>query len=611
MKNHACMAIGINQYQFLEPLSYAERDAKELYNLLVTHMGFMKDKSLLLTDSPSVNGNNSIHADRQQILDSLQDLCTYKLKAGDTLWCFFSGYGTNYKGEDYLLPIEGNLQEVEKTGIPIRYILDFLKKASTDKILVLLDINRSQVSGINDRIGNQSLELARQLEIPMVLSCRPNQVARETSALHHSFFTSALLEGLRSNRFKTLSELDRFLGMRLPELCDEHYRPKQNPLMVVHPPEKIHQVILPTLDIEEKSPAYIGLADSKLMDKSQVEAGSPHHNGVNKLLVNSHQDHLGSSPLNNSHLSNGSHVTSNYEKIEEGKKQMSQELESDQSFVQKLMLWSGATALLLLLGVFLTNKDVFMGEPQLPQSSIQSKLIDKSVNTSVQVSSPTSSNSNTNFSPNLIINNDKNIANNLPNQKIWDESLLSLQDVSASGLNRAIAKATSIPKNDPLYETAQISIARWSGTILDIAQSRALNGNYTEAIAAAQLVPESTKDIHEQAQQFIAEWQPYLSNSLNILKQAKTTFQPGQASSYSKAIDQLRKISPGQPGYEEAQKLINDWSETILQIATLRATRNKFDEAILAARLVPADTSSHDKAQRAIADWEKQNKKSN
>jgi hypothetical protein len=48
-----------------------------------------------------------------------------------------------------------------------------------------------------------------------------------------------------------------------------------------------------------------------------------------------------------------------------------------------------------------------------------------------------------------------------------------------------------------------------------------------------------------------------------------------------------------------------------LQIATLRATRNKFDEAILAARLVPADTSSHDKAQRAIADWEKQNKNSN
>lgn len=603
------MAIGINQYQFLEPLSYAERDAEELYDLLITNLGFTKDKSLLLTDSPLVNGKSSIHADRQQILDSLQDLCEGKLKPGDTLWCFFSGYGTNYQGEDYLLPIEGNLKEVATTGISIRSILDCLKKAPTDKILVLLDINRSQVSGINDRIGNQSLELARQLEIPTILSCRPNQVARETSALHHGFFTSALLEGIRFNRFKTLSELDRFLGMRLPELCDEHYRPKQNPLMVVHPPEKIHQVILPTLDIEEKSPAYVGLADSKLMDKSEVTAGSPHQNRVNKLLVTSHKEPLVSSPLTNGHVSNGSHVAINYEKIEEGKNKMSQQIESDQSFVQKLMLWSGATALLLLLGVFLTNKDVFMGEPQLPQSSIQSPLVDKSGTTPIGVSSPTSS--NTSFSPNTIVNGDKNSINNQPNEKIWRESLLSLQDVSASGLNRAIAKATTIPKNDPLYKTAQTSIARWSGTILDIAQSRALNGNYTEAIAAARLVPESTNDIHEQAEQLIAEWQPYLNNSLNILKQAKTMFQPGQASSYSKAIDQLRKISPGQPGYEEAQKLINDWSETILQIANLRATRNKFDEAIMAAQLVPADTPSHDKAQRAIADWEKQNKKSN
>ncbi len=609
MKNHACMAIGINQYQFLEPLSYAERDAEELYNLLVNNMGFIKDKSLLLTDSPLVNGDNSIYADRQQILDSLQDLCERKLKPGDSLWCFFSGYGTNYEGEDYILPIEGNLKEVAKTGISIRYILDCLKKAPIDKILVLLDINRSQVSGINDRIGNQSLELARQLEIPTILSCRPNQVARETSALHHSFFTSALLEGIRSNRFKTLSELDRFLGMRLPELCDEHYRPKQNPLMVVHPPEKIHQVILPSLENEAKSPAYIGLGDSNLMDKAEVTAGSPHQNGVNKLLVNSHKSHLVSSPLINGQVSGASNLASNYEKIEDGKNQMSQDIQSDQSFVQKLMLWSGATALLLLLGVFLTNKDLFMGEPQLPQSSMQSQLIDKSGTIPARLTSPTSS--NTSFSPNTVVNSDKNSINNQLNQRIWQESLLSLQDVSASGLNRAIAKAGTIPKNDPLYQTAQTSIARWSGTILDIAQARALNGNYTEAIAAAQLVPESTNDIHEQAQQLIAEWQPYLSNSLNILKQAKTMFQPGQASSYSKAIDQLRKISPGQPGYEEAQKLIRDWSETIFQIATLRATRNKFDEAIMAAQLVPAGTPAYDQAKKAIANWENQNKKSN
>ena len=76
-------------------------------------------------------------------------------------------------------------------------------------------MNRSQSVKAGESIGAQTAELARQMEIPTVLSCRPNQVSRETSALRQGFFAAALLEGLRSGECTTLKSLDRFLSDRL------------------------------------------------------------------------------------------------------------------------------------------------------------------------------------------------------------------------------------------------------------------------------------------------------------------------------------------------------------------------------------------------------------
>jgi uncharacterized caspase-like protein len=60
MKHHACIAIGINQYQLLQPLSYAQEDAEAVYTFLVEEAGFSRDECLLMTDSsPSLWGNST------------------------------------------------------------------------------------------------------------------------------------------------------------------------------------------------------------------------------------------------------------------------------------------------------------------------------------------------------------------------------------------------------------------------------------------------------------------------------------------------------------------------------------------------------------------------
>ena len=60
MKHHACIAIGINQYQLLQPLSYAQEDAEALYGFLTSEAGFAPDGCLLMTDSsPSLWGQST------------------------------------------------------------------------------------------------------------------------------------------------------------------------------------------------------------------------------------------------------------------------------------------------------------------------------------------------------------------------------------------------------------------------------------------------------------------------------------------------------------------------------------------------------------------------
>jgi tetratricopeptide (TPR) repeat protein len=191
-------------------------------------------------------------------------------------------------------------------------------------------------------------------------------------------------------------------------------------------------------------------------------------------------------------------------------------------------------------------------------------------------------------------------------QILLDEARVSLGGISASRLSEAIAKASEIQPNDPLYLTAQQDIERWSRTILDLADGRALQENYQTAIAAAALVPDLVRPVYQEAQQAIEEWDKLaqqLQTNQVVLTAAKAMIEPGQASSYNKAIDKAKEVNPELPGYEESRILIANWSNTIFNIAMLRAERGNFSEAIRAAELVPPTTPAYDKAQKAIADW--------
>jgi hypothetical protein len=600
MKHHACIAIGINQYQLLQPLSYAQEDAEALYGFLTSEAGFAPDGCLLMTDSSPSLWGQSTYPNRENILRLTQSLCAEHLQHGDLLWCFFSGYGVSYEGKDYLMPVDGNPADIQGTGIPVELLLNTLKNAPTETVLVLVDMNRSQIVKAGETIGSQTADLARELEIPTVLSCRPNQVSRETSALRQGFFTTALLEGLRSGQCMTLKGLDRFLSDRLPELCDHHLRPKQEPLMVVNPPGKAHLVILPdasgvptallagrngnmtvnaadgfdspqmaTATARMELPAAVGNAQDSSVDMppvSQPNAVGPADRGGDRpsLQKPENQDNGG----------------------------------SDKSFLQQLVLWSSATALVLLLGVFLTNRSIFLGQkegdPRSPAENTQNPGTQTSGGAGVSQNQP------------LAVQAGTGTKQPPSSQQVWAEAKTFLKDGSASSFNKAVVKARTIPASDPLYPQAQQDIERWSLTILDIANGRAARGDFQGAIGAAKLMPDVNEPVYNQSKQAIAQWEE-LSKSQKVnaalLSAAKGQIKRGAASSYSKGIQQANQIQPGEPKYEEAQQLIGQWSETILKIAQLRGSQGKLKEAVEAASLVPSGTKSYQQAQKNIANW--------
>ncbi len=607
MKHHACITIGINQYQYLQPLSYAQRDAEALHRLLVEKAGFAPDKSLLMSDtSPEVWGIPT-YPNRDHLENWIEAICREQLNSEDQLWCFFSGYGITHQGEDYLIPIDGNPANIEATGISLKSLFEKLKEAPTSELLVLLDINRSQGARAGSEVGAATMELANQMAIPTLLSCRPDQVSRETSALRHGFFTAAILEAINSGECQTIESLCHFLSDRLPQLTDQHLRPKQNPVFVLNPASKIDQILIP--EPLATTPAMASHNGSMLNSASEQKQNGAVPKATDSPMKfplkfgNSNSkktsERSSAKPTPTADQSSASTPTQIDPPTQ---KTSTTETMSDRSFLQQLVLWSGATALLLLLGVFYTNKSIFLGQPT---GGIASTAPIELTDTP----SPSDPQSEVNPAPTSQAEATPTPENPIDSPTVLANSRAFLQNASASSFSNAIIVASQIPAQDPLYPSAQENIERWSQTILDIAEARGEAGNFSDALAAARLIPQTNRPIYEQAQLQIQQWeqqQQQIQQSFAKLQAAQATIQAGQASSYSNAINQARQITADEASYQQAQQLISQWSAEILRIAQSRAQNRQFNSAIQAAELVPVDTASYAAAQQAITGWRTQ-----
>lgn len=622
MVSYRAIALGINQYQFLQPLSYAQSDAQAIYQFFVEEAGYSPDQCLLLVDSsPSINGY-STEPTYTTIVDWLNRLAQSGEKVGSTsksevLWVFLSGYGLLWQGEDYLLPMDAQPQQVAETAIPIRSLFQAIQQHQGRRVVVLLDLKREQSSSLEasplesstdvTALGQRTIALAKEFSIPVILSCQPEEFSHEVASLGHGLFATALLEALRYYQGESLEVLEQYLQERLPQLSEHHLRPVQTPYSAIPTDALVWQLpsLLSTSPYWDETlsanglPSWVGVGHHESVNGSSGKEGTtqilldqgrlrpsassstpptPPQTGKEGVLVQTNNSGLGSAPL-----------------------------------WLKLLLWVGGTALILgmIAGVVIRNREAFTTAPEqgrsLPAAGGQGTPLPAN-----NPATPLNPNSATPATQpggqggtNLGIAAPQTTSAQA-NQAILDRARTLILPNQASQFSQAIREAQKIKPGQPLYAEAQADIARWSQVILDLAEGRAKQGQFEPAIATARLVPPNNPNVYNRAQALIQKWQEQAKQQRTnqvLLKAAKGLVREGQASSYNRAINAARKIPAGQPGAAEANQLVAGWSRQIYLIAQSRAARGRYAEAIQTAALIPKDTPSYPTAQKAIAAW--------
>lgn len=256
MKNWAIL-IGINHYDYLKSLKYAERDAELVEDFLKQEAQF--DEVFRFSDhSPNIKRPN-----RQEIISKptqnnlsrfIEQLTDRKkfMQAGDNFWFFFSGHGKRYNQRDYLMLSDSYPGNVGKTAIAVNDIVESLRNCGASNIVLILDACRDDSGDkAGEGIGDET-----QQGVITLYSCSPQQLSWEIEELKHSSFTYALLKGLKMKgevNCATVKRLDDYLREQVPEINSKYNKPTQNPYTIAEPLRKSNLILLPQ---------YISLTDS-------------------------------------------------------------------------------------------------------------------------------------------------------------------------------------------------------------------------------------------------------------------------------------------------------------------------------------------------------------
>ncbi|WP_373530534.1 SUMF1/EgtB/PvdO family nonheme iron enzyme [Nostoc sp.] len=269
MAKNWAIAIGVNQYDYLQPLNYAKRDALLMQEFLGNEAGFERI-FFFSDDSPPVDGK-STRPTRTNLLRVLRQLFDNPfMGAGDNFWFFFSGHGMRHAGRDYLIPSDGDPEDVESTAIAINDVTERLRRCGADNVVLILDACRSLGTRAGEGIGRQTAEEARQQGVISIFSCSPQEYSYEIEALQQGAFTTALLEGLGiRGKCATVERLDQYLKFRVPELVRQHKNTNQTPYVIAEPVDKSHLILVPRYATQTdiatlKNDAYQAEADRNL-----------------------------------------------------------------------------------------------------------------------------------------------------------------------------------------------------------------------------------------------------------------------------------------------------------------------------------------------------------
>jgi formylglycine-generating enzyme required for sulfatase activity/uncharacterized caspase-like protein len=244
MAKNWAIAIGINNYNNLQALNFAKRDAEVMAAWFTDEAKFHK-VFLFTEDSPSIPTNPPIPT--QPTYGNLRRFLRANfekqlLGSGDNLWFFFAGHGCREAERDYLMLLDSDPGDVEHTAISVDFVTQRLRPSGADNVVLFLDACRNEGSRSGLGIGGE------HPGVVTFYSCSPKEKAYEIEHLQQGSFTHVLLEALRiqgEGNCATVERLYQHLRYQVPELNIRYKKPKQTPYTVAEPATKLHLILLP------------------------------------------------------------------------------------------------------------------------------------------------------------------------------------------------------------------------------------------------------------------------------------------------------------------------------------------------------------------------------
>lgn len=660
-KTHWAIAIGIGQYPLLPPLPEAETRVVTVAQAWQSQTSgsagtqyrtvILSDRSLPLLDRPT-------YPNRENLEYWLDFAATELVNPGDTLWCFFSGYGVSHRDRDYLLPIEASLDRTATAGIPLRRVCEYLKLASdrvgpAGQVLLVLDLSRPPTENLAP-VGGEIPLLAQEMGLSILLA-EPG-AGRQSSGL----LAPALAAALGQSQGMNLYALSRFLRETTRALAQEQGQVAPQVQVFAHPHERLYETVVGRMVPEPPLPIESFVVFPASAPALAVEPPiAPLGNGLpSDPPLDPQPDYPASQSNSQPNLQPNSQPDQPPELGVFGSDQVQSPALDDEAldrFASAANLpdaWatepSAFEALFANDWVPTAEAQPGLATPNPFTSAVGDRPAESAnlrppsaiapvlpIETTHPNSSPSSPPPNA-LPPEPIPESQRDLALVGPLTAGLSASDLAFarQLVTWLGILGIVLLATVVARNYAALFGASITAPTPSpaapfGVNIPPATplpapangaspptgSRTLPPTDASPLASPQPTPVAQSGLPSPKPSPPVSPNPNPSPSpappaaspagVNQLNLARIPIGTNQASEFGKAILRAREIKPGDPGYGQAQQAIDRWSRVILDLAKGRALNGDFGGAIAAAKIVAPDRGEvYQEARSSIAQWQ-------